>query len=413
MSGPFSTGAPSVSLAAPSSRPAASPRFAARTDALTPFLAMEILERAVELERAGTAIAHLEVGEPEFAPPAAAVRACQAALAADDTGYTDSRGLFALREAIAANLAARFGRSVPAERVLVTQGTSSAMTLAFACLVEPGDEVLIPTPHYPCYPNFVRVMGGRPVFVPTEARDGWRIDPERVRAAITKQTRAIVVGSPANPTGAVQPREVMQALANLGPPLVSDEIYDGLLYGGARNTSALEVSDEAWVLDGFSKRYAMTGFRLGWLVAPAAAMRRLQTLHQNLFISASSFVQRAGIAALAEGAAMTAAMRNACEERRGLLVSGLRRLGFGIDRDPQGAFYVLADARAFGVDSRALAFHLLEEAHVGTAPGIDFGEAAEGRLRFCYARSRATIETALDRLEPVLARFSARAGAQQ
>jgi aspartate/methionine/tyrosine aminotransferase len=382
------------------------PRFASRTDALTPFLAMEVLERAVELERAGAQIAHLEVGEPAFAPPPAAVRACQAALAADDTGYTDSRGLFELREAIAANLAARFGRSVPVERVLVTQGTSNAMTLAFACLVEPGDEVLIPTPHYPCYPNFVRVMGATPVFVPTEAASGWRIDPERVRAAISPRTRAIVVGSPANPTGAVQPREVMEALASLGVPLVSDEIYDGLLYGGVRTTSALEVSDEAYVLDGFSKRYAMTGFRLGWLVAPLPAMRRLQTLQQNLFISASSFVQRAGIAALAEGAAMAEAMRLECETRRDLLVAGLRRLGFGIEHDPEGAFYVLADARAFDGDSRRLAFRLLEEARVGTTPGIDFGEAAEGRLRFCYARSRETIETALARLAPVLANFA-------
>jgi aspartate/methionine/tyrosine aminotransferase len=367
---------------------------------------MEILERAEALERSGIEIAHLEVGEPEFAPPAAAVAACQAALAADDTGYTDSRGLWPLREAIAANLAARFGRSVPTERVLVTQGTSSAMTLVFAALVEPGDEVVIPTPHYPCYPNFVRVMGATPVFVPTDAASGWRIDPERVRAAITPRTRAIVVGSPANPTGAVQPRAVMAALSGLGPPLVSDEIYDGLLYDGVKNTSALEVGDEAYVLDGFSKRYAMTGFRLGWVVAPANAMRRLQTLQQNLFISASSFVQRAGIAALAEGAAMAESMRSACAERRDLLVAGLRRLGFGIDRAPEGAFYVLADARRFGSDSRALAFRLLEEAQVGTTPGIDFGEAAEGRLRFCYARSRATIETALARLEPVLARLA-------
>jgi aspartate/methionine/tyrosine aminotransferase len=227
-----------------------------------------------------------------------------------------------------------------------------------------------------------------------------------VRAAITPRTRAIVVGSPANPTGAVQPRAVMAALAGLGPPLVSDEIYDGFLYDGVKNTSALEVGDEAYVLDGFSKRYAMTGFRLGWVVAPANAMRRLQTLQQNLFISASSFVQRAGIAALADGAAMAEAMRSACAGRRDLLVAGLRRLGFGIDRAPEGAFYVLADARRFGGDSRALAFRLLEEAHVGTTPGIDFGEAAEGRLRFCYARSRATIETALARLEPVLARLA-------
>lgn len=374
-----------------------------RSGALEPFLAMEVLERAAELERAGHSIAHLELGEPAFAPPPAAVRACAEALARGETGYTDSRGRWELREAIAADLAGRFDVSVAPDRVLVTQGTSSAMTLVFACLVEPGDEVLIPTPHYPCYPNFVRFFGGRPVFVPTRAEEGWRIDPDRVRRAITPRTRAIVVGSPANPTGAVQPPQVVEALAGLGPTLVSDEIYDGLVYDGARTTSALGVGDEAFVLDGFSKRYAMTGFRLGWVVAPESAMRRLQILQQNLFISASSFVQEAGRAALAEGEAMTRAMREACRVRRDRLVEGLRGLGFGVETVPRGAFYVLADARAFGRDSRALASLLLERAGVGVTPGVDFGEAAEGRLRFCYAVDADTIETALERMAPVLA----------
>jgi (5-formylfuran-3-yl)methyl phosphate transaminase len=363
---------------------------------------MEILERAEELEREGADIAHLELGEPDFAPPPAAIRACTDALLRGDTGYTDSRGLWSLREAIATNLRHRFGESVSPERILVTQGTSSAMMLVFSILIEPGDEVIIPTPHYPCYPNFVRFAGGTPVFVDTDERQGWHVDPDRVRAAITDRTRAIVLASPANPTGAVQPREVVEALAQLGPTIVSDEIYDGLVYDGLKTTSALEVSDRAFVLDGFSKRYAMTGFRLGWVVAPESAMRRLQVLHQNLFISATHFVQYAGIGALEEGEAVTASMRDACAERRTLLVDGLRRLGFGIDRAPEGAFYVLADARRFGPDSLSLAFELLERAHVGVTPGIDFGVAAEGRLRFCYAVGPDVIESGLARLEPVL-----------
>lgn len=387
-------------------------RFASRTDAIEPFLAMEVLERAAELERGGARIAHLEIGEPEFEPPEAAARAAVEALARGETGYTDSRGIWPLREAIAEDLEFRFGVAVSPERVIVTVGTSSAMTLVFSALVEPGDEVLIPTPHYPCYPNFVRFCGATPVFVPTRASDGWHIDPERMRAAITPRTRAIIVGSPANPTGAVQPRAVMEALAGLGPTLISDEIYDGLVYGDAATTSVLELGDDGFALDGFSKRYAMTGYRLGWVVAPEAAVRRLQVLQQNLFISASAFIQQAGLAALREGRAMTLAMRAACEERRTLLVDGLRRLGFGIDRDPEGAFYVLADARAFCAgerpDSRALAFELLERAHVGVTPGIDFGEAAEGRVRFCYARSQETIELALARLAPVLDELASR-----
>ena len=364
---------------------------------------MEVLERAAVLEREGAEIAHLELGEPGFEAPAAATAACRDALERGETRYTDSRGLWPLREAIAEDLATRFGASVGADRILVTQGTSSAMTLTFACLVEPGDEVLIPTPHYPCYPNFVRFFGGEPVFVPTDEASGWHIDPDRVGRAITPRTRAIVVASPANPTGAVQPRDVMEALASLGPTLVSDEIYDGIVYDGVRTTSALEVASEAFVVDGFSKRYAMTGFRLGWLAAPEVAMRRLQILQQNLVISASAFVQWAGLAALREGQGTIDTIRDACAVRRERLVGGLRRLGLGVGRAPEGAFYVLADARRFGDDSRALASTLLERAHVGVTPGIDFGEAAEGHLRFCYAVAPETIDAALERMAPVLA----------
>jgi len=378
------------------------PAFSQRATDVLPFLAMEVMERAFAMERAGARVLHLEVGEPDFPPPPAAIEACVRALRDGETRYTDSRGLPELREAIAADCAARFGARVDPEHVLVTSGTSPAMLLVFQLLVDPGGEVVIGTPHYPCYPNFVRVCGGVPVFVPTDPAAGYALDPDAVRAAITPRTRAIVVGSPANPTGAVQSAETLRALAALGPPLVSDEIYDGLVYDGARVTSALELGGSAYVLDGFSKRYAMTGFRLGWLVAPPDAVRPLRTLQQNLFISANRFVQHAGLAALREGAETLAAMRSAYRRRRDLLISGLRALGFGIPRVPLGAFYVFADARAFDGDSRRLAFALLERAQVGVAPGIDFGAAGEGWLRFCYAASEATIEEALERLARAL-----------
>ena len=359
---------------------------------------MEVMERAFAMERAGTEVVHLEIGEPDFPPPPAAVEACVRALRNGETQYTDSRGLPELRGAVAEDHARRFGTSVDPERVLVTSGTSTAMLLVFSLLVESGDEVIIGTPHYPCYPNFVRACGGTPVLVPTRPEDGYRIDPDAVRRAMGPRTRAIVVSSPANPTGAVQSAETLSALAALGPPLVSDEIYDGLVYDGVRVTSALEVSDTAFVLDGLSKRYAMTGFRLGWVIAPPGAGRPLQVLQQNLFISANRFVQHAGIAALEEGADTVASMRIAYDARRHQLVDGLRDLGFRIPAMPQGAFYVFADARAFGSDSRALAFDLLDRAHVGTCPGVDFGEAGEGWLRFCSAASEASIGEALERL---------------
>jgi aspartate/methionine/tyrosine aminotransferase len=235
-----------------------------------------------------------------------------------------------------------------------------------------------------------------------DAADGYRIQPEAVRRSLTDRTRAIVVASPSNPTGAVQDQATLRELASFGVPLISDEIYDGLVYDGARVISALEVSDEAFVLDGFSKRYAMTGFRLGYAIAPLERIRTLQILQQNLFISANHFVQRAGIAALEEGDETVRAMRAAYDGRRRLLVDGLRALGFGVPRLPRGAFYVLADARAFGSDSRRLAFDLLERSGVATTPGIDFGEAGEGFLRFCYAATEEQIAEALEWLAPVL-----------
>ena len=383
-------------------RPPSALTFASRARLVEPFLAMEVMERAFELERRGAHVLHLEIGEPDFPPPAAAVEACKRALDHHDTRYTDSRGLVELREAIAADHERRAGVSVDPERVIVTNGTSPAMLLVFSLLVEPGDEVIVGAPHYSCYPGFIRVAGGVPVAVPMRPEDGYPLDVEAVRRAITPRTRAIVVGSPANPTGAVQDAATLRALADLGIPLISDEIYDGLVYDGARVTSALGLAEHVFVLDGFSKRYAMTGFRLGYVIAPEQAVRPLQTLAQNLFISTAAFVQRAGIAALEKGDETVARMRAAYTRRRRLLIDGVRKLGFLVPVEPRGAFYVFADARRFGADSKALAFDLLERAHVALTPGIDFGAEGEGWLRFSYAASDEDIGAALERLARVV-----------
>ena len=376
--------------------------WAQRVASIEPFLAMEVMERAFELERGGARVIHLEIGEPDFPPPREAVEACAQALLAGETHYTDSRGLAELRSAVAAEKSARAGVAIDPERVLVTSGTSPAMLLVFGLLVEAGAEVLIPTPHYPCYPNFVRFCGGVPVFVPTDPANGYQVDVGAVRRAITRRTACLIVGSPANPTGAVQSAATLAALAALGVPLVSDEIYDGLVFDGGRAPSALAAPGDVFVLDGFSKRYAMTGFRLGFAIVPPVALRPLQVMQQNLFISANHFVQRAGIAALQHGDATRRAMLEADARRRGLLVDGLRKLGFEIPVPPAGAFYVFADARRFATDSRRFAFELLERAHVAVTPGIDFGAAGEGHLRFSLSAPDAAIEEALARLARAL-----------
>ena len=372
--------------------------YSARVESVAPFLAMEVMERGMEMARAGLDVLQLGVGEPGFPPPPEVAGAVAAAVAAGDTHYTDSRGLHALREAIAADCERRRGTAVSPDRIVVTSGTSPALLMAVSLLLDPGDELILPTPHYPCYPNMVVTCGGRPVLVPTSPDDGYAIDIDRVRAAITPRTRGILVASPANPTGAVQPPEVMRGLAGLGVPILSDEVYDGLLYDGAVATSPLGMTDRCFVFDGFSKRYAMTGFRLGYVIAPESAMRHLVSLQQNLFISASHFVQTAGLTALEKGEPHRRMMVAEYDRRRRVLVDGVRRLGLAVPVTPTGAFYVLADARHLGRDSLRLAFEILERTQVALGPGRDFGEIAEGFLRFSFAAAFDDITAALARL---------------
>ena len=377
---------------------------------ITPFLSMEVMERGMTMARAGVDVLQLGVGEPGFPPPPEVVAAVGPAVTAGDTHYTDSRGLYPLREAIAADCLRRRGVAVDPDRIVVTSGSSPALLMVCQLLLDPGDEILMPAPHYPCYPNIVEVCGGRPVLVPTSPDDGYVVDVDRVRAAVTPRTKGILLASPANPTGAVQPAAVVRELATLGVPVLSDEVYDGLLYDGAVVTSPLGLTDDCFVFDGFSKRYAMTGFRLGYVIAPEWAMRGLVSLQQNLFISAAHAAQTVGLTALAHGEAHLRMMVAEYDRRRRLLVDGVRRLGLRVPVAPTGAFYVLADARHLGQDSLGLAFDILERAHVALGPGRDFGEIAEGFFRFSFASDRDVITRALARLGEMVPAMAEPAG---
>jgi aspartate/methionine/tyrosine aminotransferase len=277
------------------------------------------------------------------------------------------------------------------------------MWMAFSALLEPGDEVILSNPHYACYPNIIRFCGGEPVTVDVSEEDSFQFRPEAVAARLGPRTKAIFINSPANPTGTLLSAERMDALAHLGPLVISDEIYHGLVYAG-REHSILEFTDRAVVFNGFSKAYAMTGWRLGYAIVPPELARPLQKMNQNFFISANAFVQAAGIAALREAQPEVTRMRAIYDERRRFIIPGLRRLGFGIAMEPTGAFYVLANARRFTTDSYAFAFEILERAKVGVTPGVDFGSNGEGYIRFSYANSLENIAEALRRLEAFLAR---------
>jgi aspartate/methionine/tyrosine aminotransferase len=371
--------------------------IARRAAAVEPFLAVEVFERAQALERRGADVVHLEFGEPDFETPPPIREAVERAIKDGRTKYTASLGILPLREAIAEHYRHAYGVEVSPDRILVTAGTSPAMLLVFTTLLDPGDQVILSDPHYACYPNFVRYAEGEPVYVAVDEADAFQYRVEAIRSRLSGRTRAILINSPANPTGTVLDPARMAAIAELGPPVISDEIYHGLTYEG-RDRSILEFTDRAFVLNGFSKAFAMTGWRLGYVIAPPAYIRPLQKAYQNFFISTNEFVQWAGVAALREAADAPRRFRAVFDERRRAMVSGLRAIGLGVGVEPTGAFYVFANARRYTTDSLAFAYEILDRAHVAVTPGIDFGDNGEGYLRFSYASSVERIREGLARL---------------
>lgn len=365
---------------------------------------MDVLEKAQELERRGEPVIHLEVGEPDFDTPECINEAGYRAICEGKTHYTHSMGLIELREAIAEDYWNKYRVKVSPEQILVASGTSPAMLLLFSTLLNSGDEVILSNPYYPCYPNIIRFVDGVPIFVEVLEEEGFQYLPEMIGEKLSPKVKGIMINSPSNPTGNIMSGERMKRIAQFSPYIISDEIYHGLVYEGEEH-SLLEFTDRAFVINGFSKLYAMTGWRLGYLIAPKEFIRPMQKIQQNLFISASSFSQWAALAGLKKAEKDVKKMRETYDQRRRFLIPRLKELGFGITVEPTGAFYILANAKRFSKDSYRLAFDILQEAKVGVAPGIDFGTNAEGYLRFCYANSMENIVEGMNRLERYLVRY--------
>lgn len=373
-----------------------------RIDSIKPFIVMEVLEKAIEMEKAGRSVIHMEIGEPDFPTPAGVVDAGIGSLRNGDTHYTDSRGISELRQAIADYYGRIYGVDISPQQTLVTMGVSPALLLVLSSLIEhPGDEVIMGDPCYPCYPNFVRYLGGVPEFIATREEDGFQLRPDDVKKAISPRTRAIMVNSPANPMGTLIPGDDLGEICHLGPPVISDEIYHGLVYGPGQHT-CLEYSSDSFALNGFSKLFAMTGWRLGYIIMPEKSVRRLQILQQNFFISPSSFVQRGGVAALTIDHPEVKAMVRKYDERRRYLLERLPTLGLDYAVEPKGAFYIFVSTAHIQEDSYGLAFDILEKAGVALTPGIDFGDRGEGHLRISYANSLENLREGLDRLQSYL-----------
>jgi aspartate/methionine/tyrosine aminotransferase len=373
-----------------------------RARELPSFIAMDVLEAAHELERRGRHIIHLEVGEPDFETPASVREAAAEALAAGKTHYTHSLGILELRAAISNHYRARYGVDVDPERVVVTSGSSPALLLTFAALLDPGDETILSNPHYACYPQFIRFAEGVPAYVPVREEECFQYVPEEMARKIGPRTKAILVNSPANPTGTVMSRarmgEVARVAESAGAFVVSDEIYHGLTYEGEEH-SILEFTDRAFVINGFSKLYAMTGWRLGYVIAPPEFVRPLQKMGQNFLICAGAFAQWAGIAALTSTADDVARMRQTYDARRRYMIRRLEEMGFTFRCHPTGAFYVFVNVRHLSGDCYRFCFDILEKAGVGCTPGVDFGSGGEGYIRFTYANSLENIKEGMDRLE--------------
>lgn len=376
---------------------------ASRMAHIQPFHVMALLARARELEAQGRSIVHMEIGEPDFITPAPIIAAGQQALVEGKTHYTPAAGLPELRQAISTFYQTRYRLDVDPGRIIVTPGASGALQLVLALLVGRDQQVLLTDPGYPCNRNFVRLVEGEPINLPVDAATGYQMTAALAESHWTDRTRALLVASPANPTGTLLSHAEITALhqltATCGGALIVDEIYHGLTYG-EEAASALAVSDELFVINSFSKYFGMTGWRLGWIVAPRVHVEGLEKLAQNLFLSAPTLSQYAALAAFTpETRHILEERRTAFQARRDFLLPALREMGFNIPVTPQGAFYLYADCSRFSDDSFAFSQRLLEEAGVAITPGIDFGTYRAGQhVRFAYTTAIPQLEEGVERI---------------
>ncbi len=383
------------------------PRLADRTAGIAAFRVMEVAEDAWRLAATGRDVIFLLAGEPDFGTPAQASEVAAAMAASGKVSYTGSLGIPPLREAIAAMYAERYGVTVPSERIVVTTGASAALVMALAATVEPGDEVVLSDPTYPCNRNFVRLFDGVDVGVPVGADTGYQLDASLTASAWTERTVGVLLATPSNPTGTTVAPDELAAIADVAAArdgaLYVDEIYGELVYDTAPSTVLAHTAD-AFVVNSFSKTFGMTGWRLGWLVCPDWALDAVTRIAQNVYISAPAVAQAAGLACFQPDVwALVEERRQEFQRRRDLLVGGLRRIGFDVPVVPQGAFYVYADCTRFGDDSAAVARHLLHAAGVACTPGADFGiRAGHRHVRFSYTAPVGRIAQALERIGDAL-----------
>lgn len=383
-------------------------RTATRLDTIQPFRVMEVQRRALELERQGIHVIHMEIGQPDFRPHQSVLTAGADAILNRPLGYSDALGIPELREAISRYYQTRLGVTVPIERLVVTSGASGGLLLTLAALVNPGDQVLMADPSYPCYRHFVSLFGGTATCIPTTDQNAYQLTLADIKRNWTDRTSGVMIASPSNPTGTIIDLHELKAIAewisDQGGFLIADEIYQELVYEGTKS-SALSLGDDVFVINSFSKYFCMTGWRLGWAVVPEQFMPLIEKLAQNMAICAPVPAQYAALAGFSDESLMT--LDTYCHEyrrRRDYVLPRLRSMGFEIPITPSGAFYVYAGCKNFSSDSASFARDILEQAKVALTPGSDFGTfRAEQFVRISYTRSLEELDTGLSRLEKFLA----------
>ena len=383
--------------------------IAKRMADIQPFHVMDVLARARQMEAAGQSIVHLEIGEPDFATPQPIIDAGQLALQRKQTHYTPALGLPELRQAIAEYYRTRFNVVVPWQRIVITPGASGALQLALGVLIDPGQQVLMADPGYPCNRHFVRLFEGSALSVAVDSATGYQLTASHITQYWNENTVAAMLASPSNPTGTLVDKTEMRAIVEQVKQrkgrLLVDEIYQGLVYDSEDYTT-LEITDQAFVINSFSKYFGMTGWRLGWLVVPDGYVDVVDRLAQNIFLAAPTLSQYAALAAFsAESQTILLQRREEFRVRRDYLLPALRHLGFKIPLMPQGAFYIYADCSQFTDDSYLFVQNILRDAGVALTPGIDFGQhRAAQHVRFAYTRSVDVLEQAVQRLSGFLAK---------
>jgi len=373
-------------------------------EGFSPFYVMELLQRAKQLEAQGRDIIHMEIGEPDFPTPAAIIEQGVNYIQSGDVKYTAAAGLSELREKISQHYKINYKVEISSKRIFITPGASGAFLLALGVSLNPDEEVLMADPCYPCNHNFVRLMEGKTKFINVDANTDYQLSAQLIRENWTDRTKGVLIASPSNPTGtlisALELENTITQIKALGGHFYSDEIYHGLVYGKSAR-SALEFSDDVFVINSFSKYFCMTGWRIGWLVVPEGCVDAVERLAQNIFISTATHSQYAALAAFSEDNLIELESRkHEFEKRRDFLYSHLIRLGFDVAVKPEGAFYIYANCSRFTNDSFQFAKDLLEQQGVAVTPGKDFGNnQANCYIRFAYTASIAKMSVAIKRLE--------------